>query len=269
MALTPLTDYPDRTTQTQTAFNSSWSTFFPWLQTFATEVNITADLINTKAADVAAAVTTVAIWVSGAAYTSGNVRYSPSNWQNYRRKTTSSAGVTDPSVDTTNWAPIVSLASLTLTGTTTLDVLVGTSTTEATSSTAAGTKFASGLAVAKKAYIGGIANLMAGAVFSGGASAAATIWQGAANGLQIRGSTGSGYDLVLYNGAGAPAISVLAGTTNVEVAGNIIAGAGILHKTYTVATRPAHAAGNVIFVSDGGAGAVFQGSTGAAWVNLG
>jgi hypothetical protein len=43
-------------------------------------------------------------------------------------------------------------------------------------------------------------------------------------------------------------------------------------KEYTVATRPAAGdagAGAIIFVSDGGAGAVFQGSTGSAWVNLG
>lgn len=42
-------------------------------------------------------------------------------------------------------------------------------------------------------------------------------------------------------------------------------------STYTVATRPtaASAPGAVIFVSDGGAGAVFQGSNGTAWVNLG
>jgi len=41
---------------------------------------------------------------------------------------------------------------------------------------------------------------------------------------------------------------------------------------YTTATKPAATAvapGTVIYVSDGGAGAVFQGSTGAAWVNLG
>ena len=40
---------------------------------------------------------------------------------------------------------------------------------------------------------------------------------------------------------------------------------------FTVATRPAAAAwrGKVIFVSDGGAGAVFQGSNGTSWVNLG
>lgn len=43
-------------------------------------------------------------------------------------------------------------------------------------------------------------------------------------------------------------------------------------RSYTTATKPTAAnagVGAVIFVSDGGAGAVFQGSTGAAWVNLG
>ena len=41
---------------------------------------------------------------------------------------------------------------------------------------------------------------------------------------------------------------------------------------YVTANKPAASAvmpGTIIFVSDGGAGAVFQGSTGAAWVNLG
>lgn len=40
---------------------------------------------------------------------------------------------------------------------------------------------------------------------------------------------------------------------------------------FTAATRPAAASwtGSIIYVSDGGAGAVFQGSNGAAWVNLG
>lgn len=40
---------------------------------------------------------------------------------------------------------------------------------------------------------------------------------------------------------------------------------------FTVATIPAAGdwKGRIIFVSDGAAGAKFQGSTGAAWVNLG
>lgn len=47
--------------------------------------------------------------------------------------------------------------------------------------------------------------------------------------------------------------------------------APLVLATYTVATRPAAASwtGGIIYVSDGGAGAVFQGSNGAAWVNLG
>lgn len=42
-------------------------------------------------------------------------------------------------------------------------------------------------------------------------------------------------------------------------------------QTFTTATKPTAAnwTGSIIYVSDGGAGAVFQGSNGAAWVNLG
>lgn len=41
--------------------------------------------------------------------------------------------------------------------------------------------------------------------------------------------------------------------------------------TYTTATKPAASnyPGGIIYVSDGGAGAVFQGSNGTSWVNLG
>lgn len=48
--------------------------------------------------------------------------------------------------------------------------------------------------------------------------------------------------------------------------------AAVIAPTYTLATQPAVtavAAGTVVFVSDAAAGAKFQGSTGAAWVNLG
>lgn len=42
-------------------------------------------------------------------------------------------------------------------------------------------------------------------------------------------------------------------------------------REYTTATKPTAAdwEGAVIYVSDGGAGAVFQGSNGSSWVNLG
>lgn len=47
---------------------------------------------------------------------------------------------------------------------------------------------------------------------------------------------------------------------------------GFPAPNYLSARKPAAASvapGTIIFVSDGGAGAVFQGSTGTAWVNLG
>ena len=42
-------------------------------------------------------------------------------------------------------------------------------------------------------------------------------------------------------------------------------------RSYTMATRPTASAhtGGIIFVSDGGAGSVFQGSDGTSWVDLG
>ena len=47
--------------------------------------------------------------------------------------------------------------------------------------------------------------------------------------------------------------------------------APIVLNTYTVATRPTASdwTAGVIYVSDGGAGAVIQASNGSAWVNLG
>ena len=43
-------------------------------------------------------------------------------------------------------------------------------------------------------------------------------------------------------------------------------------RTFTTATKPAASSvpvGTIIYVSDGGAGAVFQASNGSAWINLG
>ena len=42
-------------------------------------------------------------WVSGTTYGVGDLRYSPIDFQNYRRKT-AGGGTTDPSLDATNWA---------------------------------------------------------------------------------------------------------------------------------------------------------------------
>jgi len=47
-----------------------------------------------------------ALWVSGTTYAIGDLRYSPANGRTYRRKT-AGAGTTDPSLDTTNWYPVL------------------------------------------------------------------------------------------------------------------------------------------------------------------
>lgn len=46
------------------------------------------------------------LWVSGTTYAIGDLRYSPANGRTYRRKT-AGAGTTDPSLDTTNWYPVL------------------------------------------------------------------------------------------------------------------------------------------------------------------
>jgi hypothetical protein len=48
------------------------------------------------------------VWVSGVTYSIGDAKYSPINFQTYRRKT-AGAGTTDPSLDSTNWADITAL----------------------------------------------------------------------------------------------------------------------------------------------------------------
>jgi len=63
-----------------------------------------ADTATTQAslAQQAAISTGSIAWVSGTTYSVGDLRYSPTDFQTYRRKTTG-AGTTDPSLDLTNW----------------------------------------------------------------------------------------------------------------------------------------------------------------------
>ena len=79
----------------EAAFNTKADALGPALSTMITQINT------------ALGVTNISAWVSGAAYTAGtSVVWSTINLRPYRRKTTSSAGTTDPSLDTTNWAPV-------------------------------------------------------------------------------------------------------------------------------------------------------------------
>ena len=79
----------------EAAFNTKADALGPALSTMITQINT------------ALGVTNISAWVSGAAYTAGSsVVWSLINFRAYRRKTTGSAGTTDPSLDTTNWDPV-------------------------------------------------------------------------------------------------------------------------------------------------------------------
>lgn len=83
------------------------------IQQMATDLNsagldqVTANAaIASAAAQTAVAATNAQVWVSGTTYAVGDVRYSPVDYQSYRRKT-AGAGTTDPSSDSTNWAKAI------------------------------------------------------------------------------------------------------------------------------------------------------------------
>jgi hypothetical protein len=65
------------------------------------------------AASASAASQVASVWVSGASYTIGNVRFSPITYSTYRAKTNHSGVTTDPSLDTTNWVNISGFSALT------------------------------------------------------------------------------------------------------------------------------------------------------------
>jgi len=95
--VTLLPDWPT-SGDSEATFNTKADALGPALSTMVTQINT------------ALGVTNISAWVSGAAYTAGSsVVWSPINFRAYRRKTTSSAGTTDPSIDTTNWAPVDAL----------------------------------------------------------------------------------------------------------------------------------------------------------------
>lgn len=63
-------------------------------------------------AQAAAASAGASLWVSGTTYAIGDVRWSPITRLSYRR-TVAGAGVTDPSLDTANWAALSARPALT------------------------------------------------------------------------------------------------------------------------------------------------------------
>ena len=139
-------------------------------------------------------------------------------------------------------------ASPTFTGTVTLPTLVGSATTDATSSVTGAFKTAGGLGVAKQLWVGtnadvggtlavtGLASMYAGATFIGGVNAASSIWYGATNGLQIRGGTGSAYDFALVAAAGGLMLANPTGTAHLGIGGSFGRGARVTKTAdFTVA----------------------------------
>ncbi len=96
---------PNSQEQTSEEFESSVVTTIAGLNPMAVGMNEVANEVNEKALDIEAASEGIAnaIWVTGTTYAVGDVRYSPVDFFNYRRKT-AGAGSTDPSADSTNWA---------------------------------------------------------------------------------------------------------------------------------------------------------------------
>jgi hypothetical protein len=113
-------------------FSSRADAFMSALPTFATEANQLQSDVNAKQTAAAAnqtaaqsaqaaaeAASNATVWVSGTTYAIGNVRYSPSDFKSYRRKT-AGAGTTDPSADPTNWQLLTGLGNVDLTATQTV-----------------------------------------------------------------------------------------------------------------------------------------------------
>lgn len=138
--LTPLPAVPDRADRA--TFSARATTFFDQLKnvtvaqwqaamanvydnaseaatsagTATTQANAAVDARNAAQAALAAAqvVSGATLWVSGS-YATGAVAWSPSNGQNYRRKSPGGSSPTDPANDPTNWYSLGALLGLTAT----------------------------------------------------------------------------------------------------------------------------------------------------------
>lgn len=121
MAYAPIDPIPTGLrTMPQPDFDEAMAGYMTQLPISVTQMNSLGTYVDAQAAIVAAAAVDAAanaaaaiaaggatVWVSGATYTAGNVRYSPIDFKSYRRKT-NGAGTTDPSADQTNWVLISS-----------------------------------------------------------------------------------------------------------------------------------------------------------------
>lgn len=123
MTMTLLSEAPSR--NDPTTFADKGDALLGALPLFVTEANaLEANVVAKEAAAAASAAAAyasemasvsavgVTIWVSGTTYAIGDVRFSPANFQSYRRKTVG-AGTTDPISDSTNWTQLSTVPSMT------------------------------------------------------------------------------------------------------------------------------------------------------------
>ena len=132
MAYPPISALPASPSRQDPAnFATEADAFLGALPTFQSQVNAAGTYIDgvgtaadadataaaasaTSAAASATAASQVAsVWVSGATYTIGAVKFSPITYSSFRAKTNHSGVTTDPSVDTTNWVNISGFSALT------------------------------------------------------------------------------------------------------------------------------------------------------------
>lgn len=124
MPITALPEPPSR--NSPSTFADVGDAFLAALPTFGAEANTLRDTVVAAEANciAAAAGAGATLWVSGTTYAAGDARYSPIDYQTYRRKT-AGAGTTDPSLDSTNWTRLnVAAPSVTRTARTSNTILV-------------------------------------------------------------------------------------------------------------------------------------------------
>lgn len=97
-------DIPNTQTQTESEYDAAWNQTLSELPVWGSAANaLGAEVeVNAANAEAAAGALADAKWVSGTTYAEGDVRWSPNDHLNYRRKN-NGAGTTDPSLDLTNW----------------------------------------------------------------------------------------------------------------------------------------------------------------------
>lgn len=104
VTIPPITAIPNAATMKESEYNAAWNTLLNNLNPYALAANALAAGVEANALDAEAAVAALASakWVSGS-FTEGDVRWSPTDYFNYRCKNTGSRTI-DPALDPTNWA---------------------------------------------------------------------------------------------------------------------------------------------------------------------